>query len=127
MNTTLWLGQALLAAIFLFSGITKSTMSRERMLATGQTGGAAFPLPVTRFAAICELLAVLGLIAPRLVDIAPALTGWAAIGLAVVMVGAISMHIRLAITQDKPAEWRNVAATMAILVVCVFVAVGRLA
>ncbi|MGH3491069.1 MAG: DoxX family protein [Actinopolymorphaceae bacterium] len=126
MNTSLWIAQIFLAALFLFSGVAKSTMSQERLLATGQTGAAAFPIPVVRLTAICELFAVVGLIVPRLVDIAPSLTGWAAIGLAVVMVGAMISHSRLAITQANSKEWRNVAANVAILAVCVFVAVGRL-
>jgi uncharacterized membrane protein YphA (DoxX/SURF4 family) len=126
MNTSLWIAQIFLAALFLFSGVAKSTMSQERLLATGQTGAAAFPIPVVRLTAICELFAVVGLIVPRLVDIAPSLTGWAAIGLAVVMVGAMISHSRLAVAQANSKEWRNVAANVAILAVCVFVAVGRL-
>jgi uncharacterized membrane protein YphA (DoxX/SURF4 family) len=126
MNTALWVGQVLLAAIFALSGALKSTMSRQRMLETGQTGAAAYPLPVVRFTAICELFAVVGLILPVLLGIAPVLTGWAAVGLAVVMVGAMAMHGRLAVVQHKPAEWRNVGVNTVILAVCVFVAVGRL-
>jgi hypothetical protein len=126
MNTVLWIGQGLLALLFLISGAAKSTMSRERMLATGQTGGAAFPLPVVRFTAVCELLAAVGLIFPMLLGIAPVLTGWAAIGLAVVMVGATGMHGKLAITGSNPAEWRNAGFTVLIFAVCVFVAAGRL-
>ncbi|MEU0536100.1 DoxX family protein [Amycolatopsis tolypomycina] len=126
MNVALWAGQVLLAAIFAVSGALKSTMSQQRMLETGQTGAAAYPLPVVRFAAICELLAAVGLILPLLLGIAPALTGWAAVGLAVVMVGAMAMHSRLAIVQHKAAEWRNVGVNVVLLAVCVFVAVGRL-
>lgn len=54
------------------------------------------------------------------------LTGWAALGLAVVMVGAMAMHGRLAIAGHKPAEWRNVGINGVILAVCIFVAVGQL-
>jgi len=126
MNTALWVGQVLLAAIFALSGALKSTMSRQRMLETGQTGAAAYPLPVVRFTAICELFAVAGLILPVLLGIAPVLTGWAAVGLAVVMVGAMAMHGRLAVVRHKPTEWRNVGVNTVILAVCVFVAVGRL-
>ncbi|WIX97661.1 DoxX family protein [Amycolatopsis mongoliensis] len=126
MNIALWVGQVLLAAIFALSGALKSTMSRQRMLETGQTGAAAYPLPVVRFTAICELFAVVGLILPVLLGVAPVLTGWAAVGLAVVMVGAMAMHGRLAVVRRKPAEWRNVGVNGLILAVCVFVAVGRL-
>jgi uncharacterized membrane protein YphA (DoxX/SURF4 family) len=126
MNTALWIGQVLLAAIFALSGALKSTMSRQRMLETGQTGAAAYPLPVVRFTAICELFAVPGLILPVLLGIAPVLTGWAAAGLAVVMVGAMVMHARLAVVRQRSAEWRNVGINTLILAVCVFVAAGRL-
>ncbi|MGK3203853.1 DoxX family protein [Amycolatopsis sp. MEPSY49] len=126
MNIALWAGQVLLAAIFAVSGALKSTMSRQRLLETGQTGAAAYPLPVVRFTAICELVAVVGLIVPVPAGIAPALTGWAAVGLAAVMVGAMAMHGRLAIVQHKAAEWRNVGVNAVILAVCVFVAAGRL-
>ncbi|WP_410639904.1 DoxX family protein [Amycolatopsis sp. lyj-346] len=126
MNIALWTGQVLLAVIFAVSGALKSTMSQQRMLETGQTGAAAYPLPVVRFAAICEILAAAGLILPLLLGIAPVLTGWAAVGLAVVMVGAMAMHGRLAIVQHKAAEWRNVGVNVVLLAVCVFVAAGRL-
>ncbi|MFF1614334.1 DoxX family protein [Amycolatopsis sp. NPDC058278] len=126
MNAALWTGQILLAVIFAVSGVLKSTMSQQRMLETGQTGAAAYPLPVVRFAAICEILAAVGLILPLLLGIAPVLTGWAAVGLAVVMVGAMAMHGRLAIVRHKPAEWRNVGVNVVLLAMCVFVAAGRL-
>ncbi|MEV4142370.1 DoxX family protein [Amycolatopsis sp. NPDC049691] len=126
MNIALWAGQILLAAIFALSGVLKSTMSRQRLLETGQTGAAAYPLPVVRFTAICELFAVAGLVLPVLVGVAPELTGWAAVGLAVVMVGAMAMHTRLAVVRHKAAEWRNVGVNALILAVCVFVAAGRL-
>lgn len=126
MNTALWIGQIVLAALFGLSGALKSTMSRERMLETGQTGAAAYPLPVVRFTAICELLAVLGLILPGLTGIAPELTGWAAAGLIVVMIGAIAMHARLAVVGHKNAEWRNAGVNVVILALAAFVAAGRI-
>ncbi|WP_275295692.1 DoxX family protein [Amycolatopsis sp. La24] len=126
MDIALWTAQAALALLFALSGVLKSAMSRERLLETGQTGVAAYPMPVVRFTAICELLAAAGLLLPRLTGIAPVLTGWAAAGLAVVMIGAMAGHARLAVTEHRPKEYRNVAANVVILAVCVFVAVGRL-
>jgi uncharacterized membrane protein YphA (DoxX/SURF4 family) len=123
MHTALWAAQIVLALIFLASGLAKLTMSHERMLASRQTGAAAYPMPVVRFTAACELLAAVGLIVPPLVGIAEPLVGWAAAGLAVVMIGAMAMHSRLAVTQAEPKEWRNVAINIGLLVVCVFVAV----
>jgi len=119
MNIALWIVSGVLAAVFAYSGSIKSTMSRERMIATGQTGIALFPMWMVRFTAICELLAVVGLVVPWLTGIAPVLTPLAAVGLAVVMVGAASSHARL-------REPRNVSANAVLFALCVFVAAGRL-
>lgn len=119
MNVALWICQGLLAALFLVSGGAKISMSKERMLATGQTGVAPFPLPVIRVTAAGELLAVIGLLAPGATGILPGLTGVAAIGLCVVMVGAMISHVRL-------RERVNVAVNLVILLGCAFVAWGRL-
>jgi uncharacterized membrane protein YphA (DoxX/SURF4 family) len=119
MDLALWIGQGLLAAIFLVSGGAKISMSKPRLLATGQTGVAPFPLAVIRLVAACELIAVVGLVGPVVTGILPTLTGFAAVGLAVVMVGAIASHASL-------REPLPVAVNFGILAVCCFVAVGRL-
>lgn len=119
MEITLWICQGLLAAIFAVSGSLKISMSKQRMLDTGQSGVAPFPLPVIRFTAACELLGALGLILPRATDVAPVLTVCAAVGLGVVMVGAMASHARL----HEPVQ---VSANVVILATCCFVAVGRL-
>lgn len=119
MNLTLWIAQGFLAALFLFSGSLKISMSKERMMATGQTGVAPFPLPVIRVTAACELLAVLGLLLPLPTGIAPILTPIAALGLAVVMVGAIVSHL-------SRHEALQAGANTFFLLICLFVAVGRL-
>ena len=119
MNIGLWIGQALLASIFLFSAVTKGLWSKERLIASGQTGVAAVPLPALRMIAFAELLAVIGLILPRLLGVAPILTPLAAFGLCIVMVGAVAVHLRL-------HEQRNALSNIAILAVCAFVGVGRL-
>lgn len=118
MNTLLWTLQGLLAAIFLASGLAKISMPRERLLATGPTGIAPFPMPVVRVTAFCELLGAIGLVLPRLVGIAEFFIPAAAGGLAVVMVGAMASHAHL-------REPRSVALNVAIFVAAVTVAVGR--
>jgi uncharacterized membrane protein YphA (DoxX/SURF4 family) len=119
MNVALWISQVVLAVVFLVSGTAKISMSKERMLATGQTGVAPLPLPLIRFVAAMELVAVVGLIAPRATGTAPVLTGLAAVGLVVVMVGAIVLHATL-------REFPAVGANTALLLISVFVAWGRL-
>src|SRR3954462_8287039 len=118
MNTCLWIAQGILALIFLGSGIAKSTMSRERMLATGQTGAASQPLGLVRLIACCEILGAAGLILPSALGIGRFLTPLAAVGLAVIMIGAARIHTKL-------KEPYAVAVNVALLVLGVFVAYGR--
>ena len=120
MNVALWIGQIALAVVFAVSGSLKSTQSLERMLETGQTAAKIVPLRYMRTAGICELFGVLGVILPWLTGIARVLTPIAAVGFAVIMVLAASVHTRL-------REPRNVATNGVLLAVAVFVAVGRFA
>lgn len=92
MNTALWVLQALLAAVFAASGAAKSVMTKERMIASGQTGVAPFPMPVIRTVAALEVVGALGLVLPWLLDVTPVLTPAAASGLAVFMVGGGLAH-----------------------------------
>jgi uncharacterized membrane protein YphA (DoxX/SURF4 family) len=118
MNALLWTLQGLLAAIFTVSGLAKISQPKARLIASGQTGVTPFPLPVIRITAFCELLGAIGILLPRLVGVAEFLTPAAAAGYAIVMVGAIASHAYL-------REPRNVAATVAIFIAAVTVAVGR--
>jgi hypothetical protein len=114
----LWIGEAVLAAVFLFSAITKGLWSKEKLIASGQTGIAPVPMPALRLIALVELLAVLGLILPQLTGVAPILTPLAAFGLCLIMVGAAAIHLKL-------HEHRNALSNVAILAVCAFVGVGQ--
>ena len=118
MNALLWTLQGSLAAIFTVSGLAKISQPKARLIASGQTGVTPFPLPVIRITAFCELLGAIGILLPRLVGVAEFLTPAAAAGYAIVMVGAITSHAYL-------REPRNVAATVAIFIAAVTVAVGR--
>ncbi|HEU5475266.1 MAG TPA: DoxX family protein [Actinophytocola sp.] len=120
MNVALWIGQGVLAAIFLVSGFFKSTWSIEEMLRTGQTAAKIVPLPYLRTAGISELFGVAGIILPWLTGIARVLTPLAAVGFAVIMLLAIGVHYRL-------REPRNIAKNVVIMAVAVAVAVGRFA
>ena len=129
MNVALWAAQILLAAVFLYSGGLKAFRSKEQLIAAGQSGVAPFPLPVLRLTGAAELLAVVGLIAPQATGIAPVLTPIAALGLVVVMIGALWSHSTL-LQADQAAgrgrgEARNIVLNVVIVALCVFVAVGR--
>ena len=119
MNLVLWILQGLLAVIFLASGASKISMSRQRLIDTGQTGIAVYPMPVVRFTAACELLAGIGVILPWATGVAPVLTPVAAVGLGIIMVGAAVAHTRL-------REPRNVAGNAVLFLLALTVASGRL-
>jgi len=118
MNGILWTLQVLLALLFLGSGIAKSLMSKERMLATGQTGAAAMPVGFVRFIAACEILGAVGLVAPGAFGIFPELTPLAAIGFAVIMAGAGVVHYRI-------HEFRPIVVNAVLLCLCILIAYKR--
>ncbi|MEV5962632.1 DoxX family protein [Kribbella sp. NPDC051952] len=120
MNTITWILTAVLAVVFTISGLAKSTMSRERLIASGQTGIAPFPMPLVRIVAVCELFAVAGLFAPWLTETARVLTPLAAVGLSVVMIGAATSHASL-------KEPKSAAANTILLALAAFVAASRFA
>ena len=83
MTAALWIVQGLLATLFLFAGVMKFIMTVEEM-----TKDIPLPGAFLRFIGVAEILGAIGLILPGLLRIKPSLTPLAAIGLAVIMVGA---------------------------------------
>jgi uncharacterized membrane protein YphA (DoxX/SURF4 family) len=113
MNIALWIVQALLAALFVFSGSMKFIMSVEEM--TKQ-----MPMPVwfLHFIGVAEILGGIGLVLPWLLRIKPMLTPLAAVGLLIIMIGAVVVTL---MTPD-----RAMAVVPAVVGVCLaFVAWGR--
>ena len=90
MNVALWIGQVLLALIFLFAGGMKLVMPIEELTAQ-------MPLPglFVRFIGIVEVLGGLGVILPWLLGIWPGLTPLAAAGLVIIMIGATVLTLML--------------------------------
>ena len=88
MNIALWIVQALLALLFMFTGVMKFVMSVEEM-----TKQMALPGWFLHFIGVCEILGALGLILPCLTRIRPGLTPLAAAGLVIIMIGATVVTI----------------------------------
>ena len=87
MNIALWIVQGLLAALFLFAGGVKLVMPIEEMMKQ-------MPLPLpdwfVQFTGIVEVLGAVGLVLTWLLRIRPGLTPLAAVGLVMVMIGAVA-------------------------------------
>jgi small-conductance mechanosensitive channel len=113
MNIALWIIQALLAALFLFAGVTKLVLPIEEM-----TKQIAMPGLFLRFIGVCEVLGAIGLILPWLLGIRPGLTSLAAAGLVLVMIGAT---IVTAMTGDIVMA----LFPLVVGILCAFVAYGR--
>jgi len=84
----LWIIQGVLAALFLFAGVMKLIMPLQALAAASHLPGVFM-----RFIAIAEILGAIGLILPGLLRIRPALTPLAALGLAIIMIGATIITI----------------------------------
>ena len=85
-NAALWTAQALLAALFLFAGVTKLVLPVETLTAQSPFSGAFL-----RFIGVAETLGAIGLILPGLSRIQPRLTPLAALGLVIIMIGATAL------------------------------------
>jgi hypothetical protein len=118
MNILLWIVQILLALLFLFAGGTKLVIPYDKLMEMGSPNQVMLPALFIKFIGLVELLGGLGLVLPGLLRIKKGLTPLAAIGLTIVMVGAVIITIagdgiKLAITP------------LIVLLLCVFVAYGR--
>ena len=118
MDTAVWIVAALLAALFLVTGLTKITQPRLKMAEGPMEWAADVTDGQFRTVGVLELLGAAGLILPAVLGIAPALVPLAAVGLALTMVGAIVAHLRL-------GETDRLAVPIVVLALALFVAVER--
>ena len=117
MNILLWIIQILLALLFLFAGVPKLIMLDE-LMKNAPPDATRLPDFFLKFIGVCEVLGALGLILPGLLRKRQELTTLAAIGLLIIMIGAVVISIK-----DG-----GVAAGIVPLIVgllCAFVAYGR--
>jgi uncharacterized membrane protein YphA (DoxX/SURF4 family) len=118
MNTILWICQGLLAVVFLYSGVNKTFLSEQQLIAKGQTGVVHQPAYLIHSIGILEVLGAIGILVPWYTGIYPVLTPVTAICFALLMMLAAPIHYRL-------KEPKNVAINTTIFIVSVFVAFER--
>ena len=117
MNVALWIVQGLLAFAFIAAGGMKlfaykkyNAMSEEK---NGQT---SLSRGLITFIGMAEIAGSLGIVLPMATNIAPWLSPWAAIGLAIIMLLAIGFHVR---------RHESVAVPVILFLLAGFVVFGR--
>src|SRR5438105_9309160 len=117
MNIALWVVQILLALAFGMAGIMKVTQPIDRLEARMGWVKDVGPRGV-RLIGSLEILAAIGLILPAVTGILPWLTPVAATGLALTMIGAM-------ITHGRRGEFPNMGFNLVLLLLAVFIVLGR--
>jgi len=117
MNIALWIIGGLLAVAFLASGVMKLTQPKET-LASRFGWAEEFSASAVKAIGTLEVLAAVGLILPAALDIAPVLVPLAAVGVVLLMVGAVTMRLRR-------GETVTIVGDLIYLALAAFVAWGR--
>ncbi|MBO1900712.1 DoxX family protein [Leucobacter weissii] len=94
MLIALWIITVLLAIAFLGAGGLKLVKPRSALIDGGMPWAADFSAGFIKTIAALEVLGALGLILPLATGIAPVLAPIAAIGEAILMIGAVVVHVR---------------------------------
>ena len=94
MNVLAWALQLLLALAFLAAGTLKATRPKEQ-LREQMAWVDHFSAPQVKGIGAVEILGALGLVLPAATSTAVVLTPLAAVGLALVMAGAVITHARI--------------------------------
>ena len=119
MNVVVWVVTGLLAALFLMAGAMKLAKSKAQLLENASIGWVEdFSPAVLKLIGLAEVAGAAGLILPGAFDVATWLVPTAAIGLAVVMAGAVITHLRR-------REYPNMVVNLVLLALAVFVAIER--
>jgi len=116
MNIVLWIIQILLALLFVFAGVTK--LVPIMTMPPPPPNMWMPPIWFLKFIGLCELLGGLGLVLPGLFRRQQYLTVWAAIGLTIIMIGAVVVSV---MTMGAASAVLPLIAGL----LCVFVAYGR--
>ena len=94
MLITLWILNGLLALVFFGAGLMKLTRPQAALASSGMGYVEDFSSTQVKLIGMVEVLGALGLILPLLLNTAPALAPIAAVGLAITMVVATTVHAR---------------------------------
>jgi hypothetical protein len=95
MNLTLWIITGMLAAVALIGGVSKTFVPKEKLSHVPGGGWTNdHTIGFVKTLGILELLAAAGLVLPAAVGVAPVLVPITAVCWVLLMVGAITTHLR---------------------------------
>ncbi|QAY70813.1 DoxX family protein [Xylanimonas protaetiae] len=94
MTVAFWIVSALLGLLFLGAGVMKLARSKETLAGSGMAWTEDFSARSIKVVAALEVLGALGVLLPAATGVAVLLSPVAAVCLAVVMVGAVVVHVR---------------------------------
>lgn len=117
MLVFLWVAEIVLALLYFGLGIVRLVQPYTKLVKVLRWP-ADFPAWAVKLIGAAEILGALGLLLPAATDVVPILTPIAATALALLMGGAIAVHLRR-------NERQRVALPAILLAVNVFVAIGR--
>jgi uncharacterized membrane protein YphA (DoxX/SURF4 family) len=118
MNIFIWIVQGLLAAMFLMAELMKVSQSKEKLSKNMAWVNDVSDSNVKLIGSL-EILAAIGLVLPQVTGVLPWLTPLAAVGLVLIMIGAIMTHVRR-------NENSMIGVNSVLLLLAVFVAYGRI-
>lgn len=118
MNIALWILQILLAAFFLTAGCVKLVLSKERLARVFEWVD-DFPQNKIKTIGAFEMIGAFGLFLPGVYTLSPIFIPISAIGLAAIMILAARTH-------HSRGENPEMISNVVLLVLLVFVIVGRI-
>ncbi len=118
MNIFIWILQVLLALMFLMAGFTKILKPKDQLKEKIGDWVEDFSAVSIKFIGVLEIFGALGLVSPMALNTLPVLTIWAAIGLAMTMIGAMIVHL-------SRKEYKALITNFVLLLLVSCIAVGR--
>ncbi|GGE84741.1 DoxX family protein [Mycetocola zhadangensis] len=119
MNIALWIVAGLLAAVFLTAGANKVLIPYKKLAEAPGAGWVNdFSAGFVKSLGAIEIVGAFGLILPAVLNIAPVLVPVAAIGLAIIMLGATFVT-------SRRGEFKHALLDVTYFSMALFVALGR--
>jgi uncharacterized membrane protein YphA (DoxX/SURF4 family) len=118
VNVVLWIIAIVLGVAFIGAGVMKALRPKAQLAASGMGWTDDFSANTVKLIGVLEILAGIGLILPAAVDVLPVFVPLAALGLVLVMLGAIVVH-------GRRKEYPMIAVNAVILVLAALVVWGR--